>query len=288
MNKTIALLILGVIVLAMALIMVNQFMSPPSSPVAVEGTAPSAENGQGNAFRADVAQPVPGKQPVAPAPAEEPAAAAPATPHAPSLPAWAGPSVEKSPLGAPPHAASVPPAMPQAASSSALGQSPMQPAPQTTPDPVAPPQAAPVETTAPTKAAPAAAAKPAPAKSTSTAAAKPAQSKAAPAAPAKPKGPKTVNRIVVSAADGGSLVRINASEAMEYKTMHLKGPDRLVVDLAGVWAVKAPGVPANKYVSNVRIGKQSDKTRIVIDLRQTPQGVNYVKRGADTLEVRIK
>lgn len=84
------------------------------------------------------------------------------------------------------------------------------------------------------------------------------------------------------------IVRMEGSEALNAKTMHFKGPDRLVVDLPGTWAIKAPGVPANKYVSNIRIGKQTDKTRIVIDLKQAPGGVNFVKSGAATLEARIR
>ena len=75
---------------------------------------------------------------------------------------------------------------------------------------------------------------------------------------------------------------------MVYKTMRLNGPERLVIDFQGVWAVKAPGVPGNKYVTNVRIGKQADKTRVVIDLRQPPTSVKFVKSGADGLEVRIR
>lgn len=83
-------------------------------------------------------------------------------------------------------------------------------------------------------------------------------------------------------------MRISGNTTLAYKTMHLKDPDRLVVDLEGTWAIKAPGVPPNKAVKNVRIGKQGTKTRIVIDLSRTPAGVNFIKVNAETLEVRVK
>lgn len=106
--------------------------------------------------------------------------------------------------------------------------------------------------------------------------------------PAKPKGPKTIKKIAIFRMDDEVALRVEGSEAVTYKTMQLKSPDRLVLDLDGEWAIKAPGVPDNKFISNVRIGKQSDKTRIVIDLKQNPQGVRYVKRGAEGFDVRMK
>ena len=88
--------------------------------------------------------------------------------------------------------------------------------------------------------------------------------------------------------DSGVTVRIEASEMPSYKTMQLTSPDRLVIDLSGDWVIKAPGVPTNKFISNVRIGKQRDSTRIVVDLKQNPGAVRYLKNGASTLDIQIK
>lgn len=70
--------------------------------------------------------------------------------------------------------------------------------------------------------------------------------------------------------------------------MTLTNPERVVVDLEGQWQIKAPGVPKNALVSNVRIGKMADKTRVVIDLNEKPTRARFVlsKDGA-TLDVRL-
>ncbi len=81
-----------------------------------------------------------------------------------------------------------------------------------------------------------------------------------------PSSPK-VTKFVVFARDKGATVRIVGSQAMTYSTMQLHNPERLVVDIPGKWDIKAPGVPANAAVSNIRLGKEKDKTRIVIDLK---------------------
>ncbi|MEG2173033.1 MAG: AMIN domain-containing protein, partial [Desulfovibrionaceae bacterium] len=104
----------------------------------------------------------------------------------------------------------------------------------------------------------------------------------------KVNGPKIINKISVSATENGATVRIAGASSLNYRTMHLKNPDRIVVDLEGIWAVKAPGVPTNKAVKNVRIGKQGNKTRIVIDLSTPPASIAFVKANAETLEVRVK
>lgn len=81
-----------------------------------------------------------------------------------------------------------------------------------------------------------------------------------------PSSPK-VTKFVVFARDKGATVRIVGSQAMSYSTMQLHNPERLVVDIPGKWDIKAPGIPANAAVSNIRLGKEKDKTRIVIDLK---------------------
>lgn len=274
MNKTIACLILGVIILAMILIMVNQYTSPPEEAAApVESAAsPSDAPVYGGTTGSGALTPVP---PPAALPQGAPQAQR-AMPemaggaHPSALPQWATNMPEHLPPAvtgpsAATHAAPTP-VMGGQNSGAGAGTASATPAQASVPSSsAAAPQAAPSAATAPVKAAPA--------KTT---------------APAKPKGPKTIKKIVVNGVKDGVNVRFDGSEPMVYKTMRLNGPERLVIDFQGVWAVKAPGVPGNKYVTNVRIGKQADKTRVVIDLRQPPTSVKFVKSGADDLEVRIR
>ena len=78
------------------------------------------------------------------------------------------------------------------------------------------------------------------------------------------------------------------SEQAQYKSMQLTNPDRLVVDFQGVWEVKAPGVPNNKFVSNVRVGRYDKITRVVLDLRAVPASTKFYKSGKDDIEVRLR
>ena len=82
---------------------------------------------------------------------------------------------------------------------------------------------------------------------------------------------RNISRFVVFARDKGATVRLEGNAPLRYKSMNLTNPDRVVVDLDGQWQIKAPGVPKNPLVSNVRIGKMADKTRVVIDSRQNPK-----------------
>lgn len=104
------------------------------------------------------------------------------------------------------------------------------------------------------------------------------------AAPAEPEITKTV----VFVRDNGATVRLTGNGAIRYKSMTLENPSRVVVDLDGQWQIKAPGVPKNAIVSNVRIGKLPDKTRIVIDLKQAPRQTRVIlSKERDSLDVRI-
>lgn len=104
----------------------------------------------------------------------------------------------------------------------------------------------------------------------------------------KPKA-RIVERITVFARDKGATVRVAANAPFTYKTMLLNSPERLVIDIEGVWEIKAPGVPKNPLVTNVRIGKMPDKTRVVIDLRAKPAQTRYVlAKDGDSLDVRLE
>lgn len=92
----------------------------------------------------------------------------------------------------------------------------------------------------------------------------------------RPSGEQSISRFVVFARDKGATVRLVGSGPLKYKTMTLTNPERVVVDLEGQWQIKAPGVPKNALVSNVRIGKMADKTRVVIDLNEKPTRARFV------------
>ena len=99
---------------------------------------------------------------------------------------------------------------------------------------------------------------------------------------------RNISRFVVFARDKGATVRLEGNAPLRYKSMNLTNPDRVVVDLDGQWQIKAPGVPKNPLVSNVRIGKMADKTRVVIDLKAKPQNTRFVlAKDGNTLDVRV-
>ena len=112
---------------------------------------------------------------------------------------------------------------------------------------------------------------------------------AAEPAKAKPAAPqnKTITKFVVFSRDKGATVRLVGAAPIAYKNMQLSGPDRLVVDLEGKWKIKAPGVPKNSAVTNVRLGKDDDKTRIVIDLKGKLQPRFILSKDGRTLDIRI-
>lgn len=304
MNKTIALLILGVILLAMALIMVNQYMTQPegtamtpggSAPLTVSPSTPQAYSPDAvlsqleqRAATSELAPREAGGPVSPPMPANVPQSRPQPAPQ--TMPAWASNGGSSAAPAMPSGSALTPPAADTlggrsaetasqiggvgAASASSAGNAPA-PAPA-----AAQPKAEQAKT--PAKA------EPAKREQAKTESVKAETTKAEPAKVAKPKGPKTIKKIAVFRMDEEVALRVEGSEAVTYKTMQLKSPDRLVLDLDGEWVIKAPGVPDNKFISNVRIGKQSDKTRIVIDLKQNPQAVRYVKRGAEGFDVRMK
>lgn len=121
-----------------------------------------------------------------------------------------------------------------------------------------------------------------------------------PAPPAKQETPKpakaapaqndrSIQRFVVFARDKGATVRITGSGKMNYKSMTLENPNRVVVDLDGDW--KFPDrfpVPKNELVNSVRIGKIDNKTRVVIDLKEKPRTSRIIPaKAGDGFDVRV-
>lgn len=125
----------------------------------------------------------------------------------------------------------------------------------------------------------------------------PAGSPAAEAAASKPQEKKqarpatpsrTVTRFVIYARETGATIRIVGSSSIRFKEpFALKDPDRVVVDLVGDWKIKAPGVPKNPLVTNVRLGKMDNRTRVVIDM-SGPARVRYtLSKDHKQLDVRV-
>lgn len=273
MNKVILSLLLAVCILGMALIMLNERLGRKSEPA----PAPAAEVSQPTT--SDNGADLP------PLPADggrngfaAPPEAAREEPKLPPLPRddaeTAMPAVEQTP-----ERAQTPPASPAA------------PAPQTAerehPGASTPPPAA--ERPAPS----AKAESGTPARAEAKKDERPAQTEKAKAE--KPKAEKTaaprersISRFVVFARDKGATVRLTGNAPLRYKSMNLSNPERVVVDLEGQWQIKAPGVPGNPLVSNVRVGKMGDKTRVVIDLKEKPRTTRLVlAKDGNTLDVRV-
>ncbi len=257
MNKTIALLILGVILLAMALVMLNQYVTgtPPPPRAGMESPAPQTGG------LMPVPQPVEQEEPDAPRPSNGDASAFMEPGHA---------APEPTPLPASPAPTPPPPSM-----TATPAPVPPQPVREPVREPAPVPQV-PAQATLPKEPAPVP-----PARAS-------APEERTPATSPKPAAPRAISSIVVYATQEGATVRVVGAVPLVYKTLHLKNPDRAVVDLDGPWTAKAPGVPANKVVNTVRIGKQAKGTRIVIDLKGTPEAVNFIKKDARTLDVRVR
>lgn len=275
MNKAFIGILIAVCILGMALIMLNEWKSSkndpePASP-ALEAS-PATPDGLPPHTGSSLTPPVPGDA-AAPAPVEAvPAAEAPAaTPPSEALErGFAFNDTEAVPPqdmplpvteGAARPAQDVPPQ--PALGSGAASEPPAAPSVPAATETRQPP-AAEVEPAAPEKKEEKKAEKPAPA------------AKA-----------RTVTRFVVFARETGATVRIEGSSPIEYKYLPLDNPPRVAVDLIGEWTVKAPGVPKNPAVTNVRLGKLDGRTRVVIDLTGPGKIRHILSKDRKRLDVRI-
>lgn len=275
MNKAFIGILIAVCILGMALIMLNEWKSSkndpePASP-ALEAS-PAAPDGLPPHTGSSLTPPVPGDA-AAPAPLETaPAAEAPAAkPSSEALErGFAFNDTEAVPPqdmplpvteGAARPAQDVPPQ--PALGSGAAGESPAAPSVPAATETLRP-AAADMEPAAPEKKEEKKAEKPAPA------------AKA-----------RTVTRFVVFARETGATVRIEGSSPIEYKYLPLDNPPRVAVDLMGEWTVKAPGVPKNPAVTNVRLGKLDGRTRVVIDLTGPGKIRHILSKDRKRLDVRI-
>ena len=101
-------------------------------------------------------------------------------------------------------------------------------------------------------------------------------------------GAKNITNIVVYATQEGATLRFGGDRPLVYKSMLLRNPDRLVIDFEGQWNVNIPGVPQNKLVKALRVGRQADATRMVVDLHREPVSYRLIKLSPQRLEVRLR
>ena len=128
------------------------------------------------------------------------------------------------------------------------------------------------------------------------------QQTVAPSHPAPPKAPdmpepnarqtsggnKNITNIVVYATQEGATLRLGGDQPLLCTPMLLRNPDRLVLDFEGQWNVNVPGVPPNKIVKAIRVGRQADATRMVIDLHRAPASYRLVPTSPRGLDVRLR
>lgn len=266
MNKSI-LILAGMVIGGALLVMANQeYKKEQAAPrPAVTEAAPST----------------PAPAPLATAPSESPAPAAEPSPASQQpITAPAAPSNSYTAAAQP-----VSPVLQDAATAPAKPAT-AAPAPEAKPSPAPAAAPQPKHKPAPSKAKDAHKAAPAP---KAVPAPKPAPTtKAAPSAQnAQAKG-GVISRIKVSPSGAGAKVHIVANSPVRYTTARMSNPDRLVIDLQGKWQVKAPGVPKNAAVSNVRLAKWEKTTRIVFDLKKKNANVHWQKTDPTQLVVEIK
>ncbi|WP_291440789.1 AMIN domain-containing protein [Desulfovibrio sp.] len=280
MNKVILSLLLAVCVLGMALIMLNERLRKPEQP-SITQTTIGSQAADAAAGLPEVQDADPGA--LLPGPDSRPlASGGTAEPYLPPLP------VESAHSLTPPDRASRPDAeMPRAADSATV-RAPLpepvkhSPAPSSTAGktPVSPQAEAGTKSAAPTQTPPAAT----PEKT------QPAEKKIPERATAEKPAPKKleITRFVVFARDKGATIRLVGTAPIEYKSMTLNNPERLVIDIEGKWQIKAPGVPKNPLVTNVRLGKFADKTRVVIDLSGKAAHTRYIlSKDKMSLDIRV-
>lgn len=100
---------------------------------------------------------------------------------------------------------------------------------------------------------------------------------------------RNITKFVVFARDKGATIRLVGNSSLrQYKMNTLSNPDRLVVDLDGKWAVKAPGIPKNQIVGNIRLGKYDNYTKVVIDLKNKPKNTKVIFNNDNkTMDIRL-
>ena len=99
-------------------------------------------------------------------------------------------------------------------------------------------------------------------------------------------GTGTIRNISMHFKDKGMLIRFEADSALAVKSFVLTSPDRLVIDLPGNWkGLKVPDMPSNTLVKKVRLGRQGNADRIVLDLTRPLNRQTMTKTAEHMVEV---
>lgn len=81
----------------------------------------------------------------------------------------------------------------------------------------------------------------------------------------------------------GMVLRIEGDGPLPVKYFILSDPERLVIDLPGIWAnLKTPAIPGNTLLKSARLGRQGNADRIVLDLQRSlsKHGINRLSDNA--------
>lgn len=99
---------------------------------------------------------------------------------------------------------------------------------------------------------------------------------------------RRTGRVTVLTRNGGATVRLSASDEITYKHMILTQPDRFVIDLNGRWDVSTDAIPSNPLVTNIRLGRFKNRTRVVIDMSSQPRNARAnLSKNRCRLDVRV-
>jgi hypothetical protein len=109
-----------------------------------------------------------------------------------------------------------------------------------------------------------------------------------PAAKQASGGAKNITSAVVYVTKEGVNLRLGGDAPLACKPMLLRNPDRLALDFEGQWNVNVPAVPQNKLIKSIRVGRQADSTRLVVDLHQAPASYRLIKTSPQGLDVRLR
>lgn len=76
----------------------------------------------------------------------------------------------------------------------------------------------------------------------------------------------------------GMYISIEGDSPLPAKYFVLPDPERLVIDLPGSWqGLKTPAIPSNNLVKSIRIGRQGNADRLVLDLH-SPLKTHEIQR----------
>ncbi len=98
---------------------------------------------------------------------------------------------------------------------------------------------------------------------------------------------KIVEANTVNIHDDALIFRIFGTTDMDAKAFSLENPPRYVIDLEGFWAITLPKIPQNERLKGIRSARQTNGTRLVLDLVKKQTGTMQ-HLDAKTLEFQLQ